>query len=175
MEYANTPLELTGEVEIIGDSAFYECKNLKSFKIYPGVTTIESHAFENCTQLRSFEFLTDKLERIEDSVFENCTNLESIELSENTNYIGENAFKKCSGLKKIVFNNAECFIYDSESTIDSSAVIYGYEDSSAEKYANEYNRKFAALVTRNNEDNRAKIALSNFNSENSDSFPYCFL
>lgn len=74
-----------------------------------------------------------------------------------------------------MFNNAECFIYDSESTIDSSAVIYGYEDSSAEKYANEYNRKFAALVTRNNEDNRAKIALSNFNSENSDSSPYCFL
>ncbi|MBQ3566621.1 MAG: leucine-rich repeat protein [Oscillospiraceae bacterium] len=140
-----TDLELTGAVEIIGDSSFYGCKNLKSFKIYPGVTTIEAYAFAECIQLKTFEFTTDKLEKIEKSAFENCSNLEAIELSENTNFIGENAFKKCSGLNKIVFNNPECFIYDSESTINKSADIYGYTGSTAEKYANKYDRTFIAL------------------------------
>ena len=65
--------------ESLGINAFYNCKNLTSFIVPEGVTTIS----ENC--------------------FYNCENLQEIFLPSSLKYIGENAFYNCKSLKNVVY------------------------------------------------------------------------
>ena len=58
--------------------------------------------------------------------------------------IEKDAFADCSSMKEIYIYNKNCFIKD-ETSIDKNVTIYGYTDSTAEAYANKYNRKFVAL------------------------------
>ena len=41
--------------------------------------------------------------------------------------------------------NTDCLLYDSNYTLPATAVIYGYEDSFAQIYAEERNREFVLL------------------------------
>ena len=54
--------------------------------------------------------------------------------------IGEEAFYDCYNLESITILNLECSIYQSGNTIDSGAVIYGHENSTAQSYAEKYGR-----------------------------------
>ena len=60
------------------------------------------------------------------------------------------AFQNCTNLKSITICNPECEIYDGEIKIldtDSNykGTIYGYEDSTAQKYAEKYGYKFKKI------------------------------
>jgi hypothetical protein len=55
------------------------------------------------------------------------------------------AFNGCSKLSQIIFLSKTVEIRDREDTISSTAVIYGYADSTAEAYATKYNRTFVVL------------------------------
>ena len=59
--------------------------------------------------------------------------------------IGDYAFSSCTGLTEITIKNPECEFGDSTDTISDTAVIYGYDDSTAQAYAEKYNRKFVSL------------------------------
>ena len=64
--------------------------------------------------------------------------------SENVLDIGEYAFGW--SLDNLVILNRNCDIYDSPTAIyDTSATIYGYENSTAHQYAQKYNRSFVSL------------------------------
>lgn len=63
-----------GNVEKIGDNAFYECDSLTTVKI------------------------TSDLDSIGSSVFSNCVKLEDINIPDNVKYIGSNAFYGCTSL-----------------------------------------------------------------------------
>ena len=52
------------------------------------------------------------------------------------------AFQNCSHLDEIYFYNKDCDIYMSKNTINSTAVINGYKDSTAEEYANTFGFAF---------------------------------
>ena len=112
---------IPNDVTIIGDSAFYWCDNLTSIKLPDSVTSIRDYAFGVCFSLTSVT--------IPDSV----TNIESF------------AFINCISLESIIIEKPECEIYDSEGTISDTAKIYGYEGSTAQAYAEKYDRKFVAL------------------------------
>lgn len=47
--------------------------------------------------------------------------------------------------KSVTFLNKDCFIYDDENTLWDGYTICGYKGSTAEAYANKYNRKFVAI------------------------------
>ena len=61
--------------------------------------------------------------------------------------IGYSAFEGCSRLKTITFNNPNCTVYDSEYVIPDHTVIRGYENSTAQAYAEKYGRKFEIIPT----------------------------
>jgi hypothetical protein len=70
--------------------------------------------------------------------------LKNITIPDSVTSIGMGAFYRCSSLESITILNPDCDIYDNGSTSDT-AVIYGYEGSTAQTYAEEYNRTFVSL------------------------------
>ncbi|MDR0633165.1 MAG: leucine-rich repeat domain-containing protein [Holosporales bacterium] len=112
-------------VELIGENAFFACKNLRSICIPSSViciensafqdctilgclsfdqasklTTIHSHAFDGCTSL-TFVALPDSVEMLWTAAFSNCRSLTRITLGENLQRVGNNAFYNCSNLESI--------------------------------------------------------------------------
>jgi len=89
--------------------------------------------------------LSDNITEIGMGAFRFCSNLTSIVIPENVKTVGNSAFYDCDKLESITFKNPECNIYDSEDTIDNGATIYGYENSTAQKYAEKYDRNFVII------------------------------
>ncbi len=70
--------------------------------------------------------------------------LKSVTISENVQEIKESAFTDMYSLQKITFLNPETKIYD-RYTIPEYTVIYGYKGSTAEEFAEKYNRTFIEI------------------------------
>ncbi|MGN0620407.1 MAG: leucine-rich repeat domain-containing protein, partial [Porcipelethomonas sp.] len=140
------PPEIDGlPVTSIGSWAFYSCKSLESVTIGNGVTSIGSRAFQYCTNLESIT-IPDSVTSIDWFAFFWCTSLESITIGSGVTIIEIRAFSGCTSLAVITIKNPECTIYDSEYTISETAVIYGYENSTAQAYAEKYDREFVSLT-----------------------------
>lgn len=79
--------------------------------------------------------------------FYECTSLSSITIPESVTGIGESAFANCPSLASITILNPNCTIdgENKEYTISDTATIYGYIDSTAQAYAETYDRTFVAL------------------------------
>ncbi len=115
-------------VSVIGEMAFWKCKELSSVTLSQRVLTIERNAFKECTSLSSVEIsenlvnieygafygcsslksfdVPSRVEKIGISAFEGCTLLESVTFKEKVSLIGEAAFKDCTSLKSIVIPNS---------------------------------------------------------------------
>ena len=87
-------------VTSIGDSAFYNCNNLKSIKIPATVKSIEREAFYGCSGLISIE-LPLSLSIINEDVFHGCSSLRKITIPSSMKSIGDRAFYGCSSLTKV--------------------------------------------------------------------------
>ena len=87
-------------VTSIGSQAFYECSNLTSITIPSGLTSIGEQAFGNCTGLTSITIPSGFIS-IGDYAFWNCTGLTSITIQNGVTSIGTGAFWNCTGLKSI--------------------------------------------------------------------------
>lgn len=80
-------------------------KNLSTLKEVhlDNVTTINPHAFMNCTELKELT-LSPELEEIGYYAFANCISLDNIQTPANVNRIGEYSFYGCRNLQKITLN-----------------------------------------------------------------------
>ena len=96
----------------IGDSAFYECKNLTDITLPDGLTHIGDRAFYECKNLTAIT-LPDSLTHIGDSAFCGCENLTAITLPASLKHIGEWAFGSCWGLTAITLPASLTHIGDS--------------------------------------------------------------
>ena len=141
-QIANVIIE--NDVTSIGTYAFYDCPSLTSITIPDSVTTIGDSAFNNCAKLTSIT-IPDSVISIGSGVFSSCKGLTTVTIPDSVVSIGSNAFYSCKGLNSITFENPECEIYDSKFAISDTATIYGYAGSTAQAYAEKYNRKFIAL------------------------------
>lgn len=135
---------LSKNLEKIGSYAFRNCSKLKSIALPDSVTFICKYAFADCSKLKSIT-LPDRVTFIGDYAFVNCIRFEEIVLSENLEKIGNGAFENCIRLSKIIVENPNCEIANCRTTFPENAVLYGYKDSTLEKYADDWNRKFVII------------------------------
>lgn len=145
-----TSIVIPDSVISIGNSAFGGCSNLTSVEISDSVNTIGENAFYYCTGLTSIE-IPKRLNTISENTFSHCHGLTSVEIPDNVTSIGWMSFYECENLTSITILNPECNIYNSNNTIsnnvtgDFNGTIYGYENSTTQKYAEKYNRNFVSL------------------------------
>ena len=108
------------------------------------VISIGDGAFKTKTSMITIE-IPETIESIGEKTFLNCTKLEKIEIPESVNSIGSNSFTNCSKLKEIYIYNPDCNIANLGTSPYNNLVIYGYNNSSAEKYANNNDISFVSL------------------------------
>ena len=145
-------------VEKIGNGAFMGCENLKSVSFgheyYDNgqpkynLKEIGQSAFSNCSSLENI-YLPPSVSGIEKNTFAN-SGLRDITVYDYIDYIGEKAFNMCSNLERIIIENPDCEIFDSDDTICSMGVIAdesinvfegticGHTGSTAQAYAEKY-------------------------------------
>ncbi|MDE6777514.1 MAG: leucine-rich repeat protein, partial [Oscillospiraceae bacterium] len=142
--YTLESIIIPDSVVTIGSRAFSHCTSLTSVTVSDSVTTIGSNAFWDCISLTSIT-IPDSVTTIGDFAFGACTSLTSITIPDSVTTIGYRAFSYCSALKSITIENPECEIYDD--TICKTTTIYGYDDSTAQAYAEKYDINFISLGT----------------------------
>lgn len=72
-------------------------------------------------------------------------NIKEIILADNITETGSYAFYDCDSLEEITFLNPECTINGNNSAIPRNAVICGYDDSTAQEYADKKGYVFRSL------------------------------
>ncbi|MDE6519759.1 MAG: leucine-rich repeat protein [Ruminococcus sp.] len=114
-------------VKYIGEGAFSYCQNIESLTISDGVEHIGGFAFVGCSKLKN------------------------VTIPKSVRKIGDMAFNGCDSIEEFVIESPDCDIYCMEYTIYSGtygdSIIVGYDNSSAQKYAEIYNKKFKSLGT----------------------------
>ena len=151
----NTELILKDDTRVIAEDAFCEeyeeNTGLVSIKIPDSVISIGSRAFQNCVNLTDIN-IPAGVTNICDEAFYNSY-LSSADIPESVESIGNYAFGLCRNLKSITIRNPECQIFDDDSVINNdfddeklefvfNGTIYGYENSTAQTYAEKYEKGF---------------------------------
>ena len=91
-------------VTTIESGAFMDCTNLRSITLPDSVTTIGDDAFKGCTRLRELT-LSSGVITIANGAFEGCTALTKITIPDGVEVIGERAFYGCTSVARIEFGN----------------------------------------------------------------------
>lgn len=146
-------------VTSIGGYAFYACSKLKSVSIPDSITNIGPFSFYKCASLESVK-IPSSVKSIGNGAFYCCSDLRSIVLPDSVTDIAEIAFYGCPKLISVTVMNPKCHIALSNVTFSNGygyvpekekydnyfiGTIYGYTDSTAELFADEYGYKFEPL------------------------------
>ena len=106
------------------------------------IISIGNWAFDYCTSLTNIT-IPNSVTSIGNGAFANCTSLESITIPNSVTSINDHAFYGCKSLTSITIENKNCEMgYDS---IPAYVTIYGYKNSTTERYAKENGNKFVAI------------------------------
>ena len=142
-DYSNiSSVTIPSTVEIIGRWAFEYCENLKKV-IINGAKEIVREAFYKCSSLNEI-ILSENLESIGEQAFCYCSSLNEVILPASVKSIGNRAFCNCN-LDRLVVKSPDCEFPSDWYVVDNSCTIYGYPNSTAEKYATDYGYKFADI------------------------------
>jgi len=139
-------------VKTVGSKSFFGCTGIGKIECPDSLTLIESSAFEMCTSLYNIS-LSKNLREIGYDAFSNCRDLCKITIPESVEKIGGDAFFYAD-LDEITIENPDIelpsrFLVNRWENIDGmtefsyTGVIYGKEDSTAQKYAEENDIIFA--------------------------------
>lgn len=99
--YGLTEIDLNN-VQVLGESAFDDCRNIQSLTFNDNLQYIGDSAFKNNTSLKEVTF-GKNVQYIGIEAFSLCSNLEKVNFAENgaLTRIGEMAFTFCQSLKEI--------------------------------------------------------------------------
>jgi len=93
---------IPSSVKVIGNSAFYNCYNLRSVVLPEGLTIISESAFNICRNLASVA-IPDGVTFIGANSFRNCDAITSVVVPESVTSIGTYAFNSCDKLVSATF------------------------------------------------------------------------
>ena len=100
--------------------------------------------------------VTDGVTSIGNFAFDSAPNLTQVTLPKSVEKVSAAAFYCCASLESIEIANPDCTIYDAPSTISNghedtafyfNGTIYGYADSTAQTYAEQYGYKFEPFAS----------------------------
>ena len=141
-------------VTSIGAYAFFGCHSLTSVTIPDSVKNIGLATFEDCDFLSSVT-IPDSVTNISDFAFLSCKSLISLTIPVNVTSIGYLAFGFCDSLTYVTIKNPDCEIPDYANTFSNeedesgdpyfNGTIYGYENSTAQTYAENCGYNFKSL------------------------------
>jgi len=127
----------------IGEFAFSNCTELTSVTIPESVTAIGEGAFSYCTSLTSMT-IPENVKTIGASAFGDCTSLKTVECS--ASQIGAYSFCFCTSLISVKITNPYCEFIENKIFVGCDGiVIYGYENSTAQAYAEECEWDFVPI------------------------------
>lgn len=93
-------------VEVIGEKAFCNKKNLKAVEIPSSVTVIEKDAFYDCDALEEVD-LPVSVDRVEAYAFAECDNLKKVNFAGVPEHLNRHAFEDCDRLHSIIVPQGE--------------------------------------------------------------------
>ena len=148
----------------IGDSAFENCRSLKSVSLPMMLERIGENAFKRtglktlkipksvywigdgvlsgCSELEQIA-IPENMDTVPQRMFEECTALKKVVLHENLNAIGDRAFFGCSSLDFIIIpDSVKSIGQDTFSNTDKQFIIQCSFGSYAEEYARKNKIKY---------------------------------
>ena len=151
-------IKLNNDLKYIEREAFAFCKNLKSLIIPDSVIVFENGIVDGCSSLKELK-LSENTPYLTRSFLNgsfaggitHCDSLESLVIPCSVKKIDEFSLGDNPNLKSLIILNSDCEIIENAfkgvfaDSIDSNPIIYGYESSTAQVYAEKYDYKFVSL------------------------------
>ena len=131
--------------KIAGEGLYFS--KFKKIKEGKNLKMIDRNAFSGNKGLETL-VLDRRTQYIGACAFESCRRLKKVVLGKNVRRVRFGAFNRCDKLKTIYIYNKNCKIdlnKDVDQTIPNGATIYGWKDSTAQKYAEKFHLKFVEL------------------------------
>ncbi len=149
-----TSVTIPSSVTSIGVEAFYGTPWLEA-KQEENPLVVINHILIDGTACEGDVTIPDSVTSIGLGAFEYCEST-SVTIPDSVTSIGAGAFYSCTSLTSVTILNPECKIGGYESTFSNdynkntgkyefNGTIYGYEGSTAQAYAEKYNRNFALI------------------------------
>lgn len=137
---------LRANVATIDNYAFIEKTGIKtiSFKNATYLKTIGESAFSGCTGIKEI-VLPSSVEQISFGAFQSCSSLERVKLNSGISSIPKQAFRNCSSLYDLEIPESVTSIAENAFNGCDKLVIYCYEFSYAQQFAEEHNIKYILL------------------------------
>ena len=132
--------------------AFNSCDKLTDVILSEGLKAVKSYGFSDNTALESIT-LPESLETFGFAVFSGCDSLREVVLPKSVTKADSYALGACNEIARVTFLNPACEIDDKffispttgHPTVPFEGVIVGYDDSTAEKFANDNGYTFESL------------------------------
>ncbi len=139
-------LNLPDGLKSIGRGAFACCFALEEVSIPSGIKVIEENTFQFCESLASIS-IPNSVTTLGGNAFEWCLALTDITIPKSVTYIGDRAFAFCWSLESVTVFNSACVIPDDISAMGGAGhtVIYGYRESTAQVYADNFGYAFEII------------------------------
>ena len=151
-------ISIPDSVTSVGQWAFYDCSRLETISIPDSVRSIGEYAFKGTKWLESKRKETP-LVIVNGILIDGTACSGNVIISDSVTSICRGAFCECSSIESVTILNPDCEIYDDEKTISNGAIknkwgyydyyyegtIRGYDNSTAQAYAEKYGYKFEAL------------------------------
>lgn len=101
-----TSVYIPKNVEIIGQKAFWHCRDLVTvgFDRTSSYQELPEECFKDCESLKNVTF--GKVDYLEKLAFGNCTSMESIDLT-NVRALNATAFDDCTNLSEVIYRDTE--------------------------------------------------------------------
>ena len=112
---------IPNSVTKIGQSAFQNCKGLRSVRIPNSVVSIGQFAFQGCSGMTSIT-IPNSVTSIDEFVFYECSGLTSVTIPNSVTSIGRYAFDGCSGLTDVI-----CYAKNVPTTPNDAFINSGIE------------------------------------------------
>lgn len=149
---------LPKNLKTLGSSAF-SSSGIELIKFDENIKTIGSTCFLNCKSLGdvyiknvdnwcniAFNDQYSNPMYYANNLYVNDEIASTIVLKDTTEKIKQYVFSACESLEKISITNKNCKIVNDQNVIIKTATIYGYTNSTAQEYAEEYSRNFVSLT-----------------------------